>query len=83
MAWNQWYAVRSYIRSSLWLVPFVALLLEQLTLHTAVALDARFDWTPSWTLSEAGTSAALQTIITLNLSFLVFTFGSVRSACRF
>ena len=82
MTWNQWYAVRSYIRSSLWLVPFVALLLEQLALRTAVALDARFDWTPSWPLSEAGTSAALQTIITLNLSFLVFTFGSMLVAIQ-
>ena len=82
MTWNQWYAVRSYIRSSLWLVPFAALLLEQLALHTAVALDARFDWIPSWPLSEAGTSAALQTAITLNLSFLVFTFGSMLVAIQ-
>ena len=42
MTWNQWYAVRSYIRSSLWLVPFVALLLEQLALRTAVALRCSF-----------------------------------------
>jgi uncharacterized membrane protein len=82
MTWNQWYAIRSYIRSSLWIVPFVALLLEQLALHIAVALDARFDWIPSWPLSEAGTTAALQTIISLNLSFIVFTFGSMLVAIQ-
>ena len=82
MTWNKRYAVRSYIRSSLWLVPFIALLLEQAALNASVALDARFNWTPYWTLSEAGTSAAMQTIITLNLSFLVFTFGSMLVAIQ-
>ncbi len=82
MTWNRWYAIRSYVRSSLWIIPFVALLLEQLTLRAAIAIDARLDWTPSWLLSEAGTSAALQTIITLNLSFLVFTFGSMLVAIQ-
>ena len=27
MRWNQWYSLRSYAKSSLWIVPFVALLL--------------------------------------------------------
>jgi hypothetical protein len=31
MTWNRWYAFRSYLRSSLWIVPFIALLLEQVT----------------------------------------------------
>ncbi len=82
MTWNQWYAVRSYVRSSLWIIPFVALLLEQLTLRAAIVLDTNFDWTPRWFLSEAGTTAALQTIITLTLSFLVFTFGSMLVAIQ-
>ena len=82
MTWKQWYAVRSYVRSSLWVIPFVALLLEQLTLRAAIALDARVSWTPIWPLSDAGTTAALQTIITLTLSFMVFTFGSMLVAIQ-
>jgi hypothetical protein len=31
LTWNRWYAFKSYLRSSLWIVPFVALLLEQVT----------------------------------------------------
>lgn len=82
MTWNQWYAVKSYVRSSLWIVPFVALLLEQLVLHAAIAIDDRVDWIPIWPLSVSGTTAALQTIITLTLSFLVFTFGSMLVAIQ-
>lgn len=82
MNWNRWYSLRSYVRSSLWIVPFGALLLQQLTLRAAIALDARVDWTPVWPFSEAGTTAAIQTIITLTLSFLVFTFGSMLVAIQ-
>jgi hypothetical protein len=40
MIWSRWYAIRSYARSSLWIVPFLALLLEQLALRAALAIDA-------------------------------------------
>jgi hypothetical protein len=39
MAWNRWYAFRSYLRSSLWIVPFIALLLEQVTFRAVYALS--------------------------------------------
>ena len=41
MAWNQWYAFKSYLRGSLWIVPFIALLLEQVTFRGIQALDAK------------------------------------------
>jgi uncharacterized membrane protein len=82
MNWNRWYACRSYLRSSLWIVPFIALLLEQVTFRVVYALDARFAWIPPWPLGLAGTQAALQTIITLILSFIVFTFGSLLVAIQ-
>ena len=82
MTWNRWYAVRSYVRSSLWVVPFIAMLLEQIALRIAIAIDSRLNWVPIWPLTEAGTTAAMQTIITLTLSFLVFTFGSMLVAIQ-
>ena len=82
MTWNRWYAVRSYVRSSLWVVPFIAMLLEQIALRIAIAVDSRLNWVPIWPLTEAGTTAAMQTIITLTLSFLVFTFGSMLVAIQ-
>ncbi|MDI9847540.1 DUF2254 domain-containing protein [Rhodoblastus sp. 17X3] len=82
MAWNRWYGIKSYIGSSLWVIPFVALVLEQIVLRTVLALSGQLDWTPLWPLTEAATSSALQTIITLSLSFLVFTFGSILVAIQ-
>ncbi len=82
MTWNRRYAIRSYVRYSLWVVPFVAMLLEQIALRVAIAIDSRLNWVPIWPLSEAGTAAAMQTIITLSLSFLVFTFGSMLVAIQ-
>lgn len=82
MNWNQWYSLRSYVRSSLWIMPFGALLLQQLTLRAAVALDGHVSWIPAWPFNEAGTMTTLQTIVTLTLSFLVFTFGSMLVAIQ-
>jgi uncharacterized membrane protein len=56
--------------------------LEQVTFRVVYALDARFAWIPPWPLGLAGTQAALQTIITLILSFIVFTFGSLLVAIQ-
>ena len=44
MTWNRRYQVKSYIRSSLWIIPFVALLLEQVVGTLASALDAHLAW---------------------------------------
>ena len=82
MTWNQWYALRSYLRVSLWIVPFVALLLEQVAFRTIYGLDARIEWIPAWPFGLSGTQTALQTIITMSLSFIVFTFGSLLVAIQ-
>jgi uncharacterized membrane protein len=82
MAWNRWYALRSYLRSSLWIVPFIALFLEQVTFRVTYALGDRLPWIPSWPFDISGTQTALQTIITLILSFIVFTFGSLLIAVQ-
>jgi uncharacterized membrane protein len=82
MTWNRWYALRSYLKSSLWIVPFIALLLEQVIFRIVYAHDARLTWIPPWPLGVSGTQTALQTIITLILSFIVFTFGSLLVAVQ-
>lgn len=82
MAWNRWYALKSYVGSSLWVIPFIALVFEQIILRGALTLSGELDWTPLWPLTEVATATALQTIITLSLSFLVFTFGSILVAIQ-
>jgi uncharacterized membrane protein len=82
MTWKQRYALKSYLRSALWIVPFSALVLEQLAVRAVRVLDAWLDWTPASPFTAEEAQTAMQTIITLNLSFIVFAFGSLLVAIQ-
>ena len=82
MPWNRWYSFRSYVRSSLWIVPFITLLLYVVIIRVIYAMDAWIAWVPLLPWGVAGTQAMLQLIITLALTFLVFTFGSLLVAIQ-
>ena len=42
MTWNRRYQVKSYLRSALWIIPFVAVPLQQVAWVLTRTLDARF-----------------------------------------
>ena len=44
-------------------MPFLALVLEQVTLRGTLAIDEWLTWIPPWPLGVSGTMAAIQTII--------------------
>ena len=44
MTWNRRYQLKSYLRSALWFIPLVALLLEQVFWALVRTLDHRFAW---------------------------------------
>ncbi len=81
MSWNQWYRISSYIKSALWVAPFVAMLLEQVTLRLAFLIDKQTGWS-LLELTQPEAQAILQAIITMTLSFIVFTFGSLLVAVQ-
>ena len=81
LAWGRVYRATSYLKSALWTVPLVAIALELLLSPLIRAFD---DW-QRWYLtglSPAGATALYQTVITMTLSFLVFTFGSLLVAIQ-
>src|SRR5579859_196950 len=82
MGWNRWYALKSYLRSTLWLMPLVALALEQIAIRLVSAIDPYFYWIPEPTASAAAAIGAMDTIVTLTMSFVVFTFGSMLVALQ-
>src|SRR5215468_9123860 len=82
MLWNQWYSLKSYVRSSLWIVPFAAVLLYMVTIRVVGAIDAGLNWQPDWFLGEAGPRVVVGTIINLSLTFLIFTLGSLLVAIQ-
>ncbi len=89
MHWNRRYILKSYIRASLWLIPFLAVVLYWVLNRITYAIDAwlvrtgRIDETTAFLgLTMVGARSALETVVTLNLSFLVFTFGSLLVAIQ-
>ena len=81
MTWNRRYQVKSYLRSSLWVIPLVALPLEQVVWALARALDTRLAWR-GLGLGVSGAREMFGAVITLTLSFIVFTFGSLLVAIQ-
>jgi uncharacterized membrane protein len=67
-------AVIAYIRSALWFVPLIAILLELVLTRFLHNLDLRLGWRLLG-LGTTGARAVLDTTVSMTLSFLVFTFG--------
>ncbi len=86
--WNYRYAFTSYIKSSLWLFPFVALPLYLVVARMVHAVGdwllvtGRIDLTSFLGLHIPGARVSLDAIVTMNMSFLVFTFGSLLVAIQ-
>ena len=89
MLWNRKYIIKSYIRSSLWLVPFFAMLLFWVVSRITHGIGGWLlqtgrinEATAFYGLSMSGARTMLETVITANLSFMVFTFGSLLVAIQ-
>ena len=76
-----WHLLRRYTTHALWVVPFSAIILELVLYRLLHALDDLLGW-QFVRFTAAGSQALLQTIITMNLSFVVFTFGSLLVAIQ-
>ena len=72
---------RVYTRHALWVVPFNAIILELIVYRLLHALDDMLGW-QFVRFSAAGSQALLETITTMALSFVVFTFGSLLVAIQ-
>jgi uncharacterized membrane protein len=81
MNWNQLYRLRIYLKSSLWVVPFIAIPLALVVTRLLHRLDAWLGWRLlGFTLS--GAQVLLEAFVTASLSFVVFTFGSLLVAIQ-
>ena len=81
MFWNLRYRVTSYIRSSLWIIPIIAVLLQQVLGRLVQAFDTRSGLT-FLGFGIEGAKALFNAVITFSLSFIVFTFGSLLIAIQ-
>ncbi|HWX28479.1 MAG TPA: DUF2254 domain-containing protein [Steroidobacteraceae bacterium] len=81
MNWSQKYGLRNYLKSSLWLVPFIAIPIELVVTRLLHGLDGWLGWTLLG-LTVQGALALLGAFVTVTLSFVVFTFGSLLIAIQ-
>lgn len=81
MYWRETYHVRHSLRSSLWIVPLIAIPFAMFATRFAHWLDVRLQWT-FLGFGVKGAEALLQATVTATLSFLVFTFGSLLVALQ-
>jgi uncharacterized membrane protein len=82
MGWNRWYALKSYLSSALWVVPLVALVLENIVIRLVFGWQKDLEWLPRFASGLPGATGTLNTIATLTISFIVFTFGSLLVAIQ-
>ena len=81
LTWNRLFGASSYLKSALWTVPLIAIAIELVTAPLLHRIDAWLGWQFA-RLAVAGAQAMYQTVITLTLSFVVFTFGSLLVAIQ-
>ncbi len=77
----RWGRVWSYLKSSLWVVPFIAIPLAMITVRILHWLDGPLAWGLQG-FAVTGAGALLDAVITSTLSFVVFTFGSLLVAIQ-
>ncbi len=81
MSWDKIYRIRSYLRSSLWVVPFFAIPLELVITRVVHWLDRTLGWSVL-DFTPEGAQALFQAIVSATLTFVVFTFGSLLVAIQ-
>ena len=46
MGWSRSYSARNYVRTALWIVPLLTLVVEQVVIRIIAKLDAHVAWVP-------------------------------------
>ena len=82
MNWNRRYAIKSYLLSTIWTAPVVALVLEQATFRLTSMENFDFGWIPGFALDREGVIAGADYVIASTIAFLVFTFSSLLVAIQ-
>jgi len=78
---RRWRRFRRSTSHALWFVPFAAIFLEFILYHLLDTLDAMLGW-QLLRFSSSGAQSLLESVITMDLSFIVFTFGSLLVAIQ-
>ena len=82
MEWSRRYALRSYLRSSLWVVPVLAYVAAFVLARLVSAFDAWLGWSWEWRLQVSTVQSSLEGLVAATISFIVFAFSSLLVAIQ-
>ena len=82
MEWRRAYSLRSYLRSSLWVVPVLAYAGAIVALRIVSYVDDLLEWKWAWELEPAAVQNALEGLVAAAVSFIVFAFSSLLVAIQ-
>src|ERR1044072_5058210 len=81
MTWKSRYLAKSYLRSSLWIVPIGAMIADLIIAPVVHIFDDYHGW-QFLNVGLEGAKVVAGTLITFALAFIVFTFGSLLVAVQ-
>jgi uncharacterized membrane protein len=82
MEWHRSYSLKSYLRSTMWVVPVVAYVASFFLIRIVGWLDDWLQWSWSWKLDVATVDAALESVVSATVAFIVFAFSSLLVAIQ-
>ena len=82
MEWRRVYSLKSYLRSTMWLVPVAAYVTSFLLIRIVGWIDDWLQWTWAWRLEVATVDTALESVVSSTVAFIVFAFSSLLVAIQ-
>jgi uncharacterized membrane protein len=82
MEWSRKHALRSYLRSSLWVIPVLAYIAAFLLARLVSAVDNWLGWSWEWRLAVGTVQSSLEGLVAATISFIVFAFSSLLVAIQ-
>ena len=82
LEWRTRFWLKSYLWSSMWLVPLGAYVVSLVAISFLGWIDERLQWQWAWQLNVEIVQNVLQMFVAAMLSFIVFTFGSLLVAVQ-
>ena len=82
MEWHRAYSLKSYLRSTMWVVPVAAYVISFFLIRIVGWLDDWLQWSWSWKLNVATVDTTLESIVSATVAFIVFAFSSLLVAIQ-
>ena len=82
MEWRRSYSLRSYLRSTMWVVPVAAYIASFFLIRIVGWLDDGLQWSWAWKVDPSTVDSALEGLVAATVSFIVFAFSSLLVAIQ-